>query len=98
MDRNLGEFPKFLVFNSRTESIGNSFIFTFSLPLFALYRFQYLLFRGDHFEVSNDLVVVFLDEPGCLPPLIPHREWETVFYKPALPGVLVSAIRRTPPL
>jgi hypothetical protein len=39
------EFPKFLVFNSRTNSFGNSSIFAFYLLLFALYRFLYLLFK-----------------------------------------------------
>jgi hypothetical protein len=43
MVRKLGELPKFLVFNSRTNSFRNSFIFAFYLLLFALYRFLYLL-------------------------------------------------------
>jgi hypothetical protein len=45
MVRKLAELPKFLVFNSRTYSSGNSSIFAFYLPLFALYRFLYLLFE-----------------------------------------------------
>jgi hypothetical protein len=36
------ELPKFLVFNSRTNSFGNYSIF---LLLFTLYRFLYLLFE-----------------------------------------------------
>jgi hypothetical protein len=44
MVRKLGEFPKFLVVNSGTESFGNSSIFAFSLLLFALYSFLYLLY------------------------------------------------------
>jgi hypothetical protein len=44
MVRNRGEFLKFLVFNSRTESFGNSSIFAFSLLLFALNSFLYFLF------------------------------------------------------
>jgi hypothetical protein len=43
MVRNLVELAKFLVLNSRTNSFGNSSIFTFYLLLFTLYRFQYLL-------------------------------------------------------
>jgi hypothetical protein len=39
----LVELPKFLVFNSRINSFGNSSIFAFYLLLFALYRFLYLL-------------------------------------------------------
>jgi hypothetical protein len=35
MVRKLGEFPKFLVFNFRTESIGNISVFAFYLLLFA---------------------------------------------------------------
>jgi hypothetical protein len=45
MVRKLAEFPKFLVFNSRTNSFGNSSIFSFYLLLFTLYRFLYLLFE-----------------------------------------------------
>jgi hypothetical protein len=45
MVRKLTELPKFLVFNSETNSFGNSSIFTFYLLLFALYRFLYLLFE-----------------------------------------------------
>jgi hypothetical protein len=44
MVRKLVEFPKFLVFNSRTNFFGNSSVFAFYLLLFALYRFLYLLF------------------------------------------------------
>jgi hypothetical protein len=44
MVRKLVEFPKFLVFNSRTIFFGNSSVFAFHLLLFALYRFLYLLF------------------------------------------------------
>jgi hypothetical protein len=43
MVRKLIELPKFLVFNSRTNSLGNSSVFNFYLLLFVLYRFLYLL-------------------------------------------------------
>jgi hypothetical protein len=43
MVRKLIELHKFLVFNSRTNSFGNSSIFAFYLLLFALYRFLYML-------------------------------------------------------
>jgi hypothetical protein len=45
MARNLVELPKFLVFNSGTNSFGNSLVFGFYLLLFALYGFLYLLFE-----------------------------------------------------
>jgi hypothetical protein len=43
MVRKLLELPMFLVFNSETNSTGNSSVFPFYLLLFALYRFLYLL-------------------------------------------------------
>jgi hypothetical protein len=43
MVRILVELPKFLVFNSGTNSFGNSSVFTFYLLLFAFYRLLYLL-------------------------------------------------------
>jgi hypothetical protein len=45
MVRKLVELPKFLMFNSGTNSFGNSSVFAFYLLLFALYRFLYLLFE-----------------------------------------------------
>jgi hypothetical protein len=45
MVRKLVELPKFLVFNSKTNSFGNSSIFAFYLLLFTLYRILYLLFQ-----------------------------------------------------
>jgi hypothetical protein len=44
MIRKMGELPNILVFNSGTESLGKSSIFTFSLLLFDLYRFLYFTF------------------------------------------------------
>jgi hypothetical protein len=44
MVRKLVQLPKFLVFNSRTNSFGNNSVFAFYLLLFALYKFLYLLF------------------------------------------------------
>jgi hypothetical protein len=45
MVRKLGGLPNFLVFNSGTESFGNSSVFTFYLLLFALYRFFVFTFQ-----------------------------------------------------
>jgi hypothetical protein len=67
MVRNLGEFPNFVVFNSRIESFGNSSVFTFSLLLFALYIFLCLLFECDQLGVSNIFMTVFSDEHKRLP-------------------------------
>jgi hypothetical protein len=67
MVRKLGELPNVLVFNSGTESFENSSIFAFSLLLFALYRFLYLLFSYDQFWVSNVFVVVLSNEHERLP-------------------------------
>jgi hypothetical protein len=43
MVRKLVELPKFVVFNSGTNSFGNNSVFAFYLLLFTLYRFLYLL-------------------------------------------------------
>jgi hypothetical protein len=67
MVRKLGELPNFVVSNSRTESFENSSVFIFSLLLFALYRFLYLLFECDQLGVSNVFMDVFLDEHERLP-------------------------------
>jgi hypothetical protein len=45
MVRKLVEVSKFLMFNSKTHSFGNSSVFAFYLLLFALYRFLYSLFE-----------------------------------------------------
>jgi hypothetical protein len=45
MVRKLVDLPKFLVFNSGTNTFGNRSVFTFYLLLFALYIFLYLLFK-----------------------------------------------------
>jgi hypothetical protein len=92
MVRELGEMPNCVVFNSRTESFGNSSIFTFSLLLFALYRFLCLLFECDQLGVSNIFMAVFSDEHERLPPRHHHRRWEVVFQGPASLRVPTSAI------
>jgi hypothetical protein len=45
MVRKMVELPKFLVFNSETNSSWNNSVSDFYLLLFALYRFLYLLFE-----------------------------------------------------
>jgi hypothetical protein len=66
MVRNLVEVPKFLVFNSGTNSFGNSSIFIFYLQLFALYRFLYLLFELDY-GVSDIFMSAFQMELNDYP-------------------------------
>jgi hypothetical protein len=44
MVRKLGEFSKFLVFNSGTNFFGNSSIFTFYLLLFAFIQISVFAF------------------------------------------------------
>jgi hypothetical protein len=68
MDGKVRELPKFLVFNSGTESGPSYSVFAFSLLLFMLFQFRIFLFRGLYFEVSNVFTVVFSDECGQLPP------------------------------
>jgi hypothetical protein len=45
MAKKMVELPKFLVFNSGTNSFGNNSFFDFYLLLFALHRYLYLLFE-----------------------------------------------------
>jgi hypothetical protein len=68
MARKLGELPNFVVFNSGTEFFENNYVFAFSLLLFALYRFLYLLFECDKLGVSNVFMAMFSDEHERLPP------------------------------
>jgi hypothetical protein len=44
MVRNLGELAKFLVFNSETNSFGNSSVFTFYLLLLAFVQISVFAF------------------------------------------------------
>jgi hypothetical protein len=57
MVRNLVELPKFVVYNSGTNSFGNSYIFAFYLLLFGLYRFLYL-FLSFGYRVSDIFMYV----------------------------------------
>jgi hypothetical protein len=66
MDGKLREFPKFLVFNSRTESGLSCSIFAFFLLMLTLFQFRIFLFN--YFGVGNVFMVVFLDEHRQLPP------------------------------
>jgi hypothetical protein len=66
MVRKLVEMPKFLVFNYRTNSFGNSSILAFYLLLFALYRFLYLL-SSFGYEVSDIFMSAFQMELNDYP-------------------------------
>jgi hypothetical protein len=93
MVRKLGELPNFVVFNSGTESFRNSSDFTFSLLLFTLYRFLYLLFKCDGlvmfswlcFQMNmNDYPPITIAEDGRLCSTGQHR--------PRFPQVLYDAL------
>jgi hypothetical protein len=66
MVRKLVELPKFVVFNSRTNSFGNSSVFAFYLLLFALCRFLYLLLSFGY-GVSDIFMSVFQMELNDYP-------------------------------
>jgi hypothetical protein len=94
MVRNLVELPKFLVFNSGTNSLGNSSNFAFYLLLFTLYRFMYLLFSFGYgvihifmstFQMElNDYPHIDLTEDG--------RLCSTSQHCPGFPRVLYDTI------
>jgi hypothetical protein len=67
MIRKMEELPNFVVFNSRTESFGNSSVFAFSILLFTLYKIMRLLFECDQLGVGNAYMAVFSDEHEQLP-------------------------------
>jgi hypothetical protein len=62
MARHLEELPNLLVFNSRTESFGNSSVFAFSLLLFTLYSFCISFLELLLLRISDVFVVVFSDK------------------------------------
>jgi hypothetical protein len=64
MARKKGELPKFLVFNSRTESLGSSSIFAFYLLLFTLYSLCISFSELIMLRISDVFVVVFSDKHG----------------------------------
>jgi hypothetical protein len=66
MVKKLVELPKFVVFNSGTNSFGNSSVFTFYLLLIALYRFLYLLLSFGY-GVSDIFMSVFQMELNDYP-------------------------------
>jgi hypothetical protein len=94
MVRKLVELPKFLVFNSGTNSFGNNSIFTFYLVLFALYRFMYLLLSFGY-GVSDILMSTFQIELNDYPhfDLVEHgRLCSTGQHCLGFPRVLYDAL------
>jgi hypothetical protein len=59
--RKLAELPKFLVFNSGTNSFWKNSVFAFYLLLSALYRFLYLFFWSFGCGVSDIFYVCVSD-------------------------------------
>jgi hypothetical protein len=66
MVRKMVELPKFLMFNSGTNSIRNNSIFTFYLLIFALYRFLYPLLSFGY-GVSDMFISAFQMELNDYP-------------------------------
>jgi hypothetical protein len=75
MVRNLGEFPKFLVFNSRTNSLGNRSVFTFYLLLFTFIQISVSSCRAIDMGLVTFYYVSLSDGAEQLPPLLPHQGW-----------------------
>jgi hypothetical protein len=96
MVRKMVELPKFLMFNSGTNSSRNNSIFAFYLLIFALYRFLYLLLSFGYgvsdifmsaFQMElNDYPHFDLAEDGRLCSMVQHC--------PGFPRVLYHALIR----
>jgi hypothetical protein len=97
MVKNLGELPKFFVFNSGTNSLGKRSVFSFYLLLFAFIHISAFSCRAIEMGLVTFCYVCVSDGAERLPPLRPRQGWETVFHGPALPGVSESAIQCTHP-
>jgi hypothetical protein len=96
MVRKLVELPNFVVFNSGTNSFGNSSVFAFYLLLFALYRFLYLLLSFGY-RVSDIFMSVFQMELNDYPhfDLIEDgRLCSTGQHCPGFPRLLYNALIR----
>jgi hypothetical protein len=94
MVRKLVELPKFVVFNSGTNSFGNSSVFAFNLLLFILYRFLYLLLSFGY-EVSDIFMSVFQMELNDYPHFDlaeDGRLFSTGQHCPGFPRVLYDAL------
>jgi hypothetical protein len=94
MVRNLVEFSKFLVVNSRTNSIQNSSVFAFYLLLFALYRFLCSLFEL-FYGVSDIFMSVFqmeLDDYPYFDLTEDERLCSMAQHCPGFPRVLYNAL------
>jgi hypothetical protein len=88
--------PKFLMFNSRRNSFGNSSIFTFYLLLFALYRFLSLLLSFGH-GVSDIFMSAFQMELNDYPHFDlaeDGRPCSTDYHCPGFPRVLYDTLIR----
>jgi hypothetical protein len=96
MVRKLVELPNFVVFNSGTNSFGNSSVFAFYLLLFALYRFLYLLLSFGY-RVSDIFMSVFQMELNDYPHFDlteDGRLCSTGQHCPGFPRLLYNALIR----
>jgi hypothetical protein len=95
--RKLAELPKFLVFNSGTNSFLEEFRFRFLLTVVRFIQIPVFAFWSFGCGVTGIFYVCVSDGAKRLPPLRPRRGREAVFHGPALPEVSEIAIRRTYP-
>jgi hypothetical protein len=96
MVRKLVELPKFVVFNSGTNSFGNSSIFIFYLLMFTLYRFLYLLLSFGY-GVSDIFMSVFQMDLNDYPHFDLNEDGRlcsTGQHCPGFPRVLYDALIR----
>jgi hypothetical protein len=77
MVRNLGELPKFLVFNSRTNSVGIRSIFAFYLLLFALIQISVFSCRAIDMGLVTFCYVCISDGAKQLHPprMVGYVQW-----------------------
>jgi hypothetical protein len=100
MVRKMGVLPKFLVFNSETESFENSYIFAFYLLLFAFIHISVFTFLSCCYGVSDILMSVFQMELNDYPHFFlteDGRLCSTDQHCPGFPRVLYDALLRLDP-
>jgi hypothetical protein len=74
---------------------GEQIRFHFLLTVVHSYQISVFSYPAIDMGLMTFYYVCISDGAERLPPLLPHGGWLAVFYRPALPGVSESAIRRT---
>jgi hypothetical protein len=80
MVRKMGEFLKFLVFNSGTNSLGNRSVFTFYLLLFTFIQISISSCRAIDMGLVTFYFVYLSNGAERLPPLLPRLGFLRVLY------------------